>query len=60
MGQLIAQAQVVEQGAAVGDIFRCGNRCGRHRHVMTGEHLAWLVIVAIAGGLRIRMECLQQ
>ena len=60
LGQPIAEAQLVEQAWAVGDILGRWNRRGGDRHVMAGEHLAGPVIVAIGGGLGIRLERLQQ
>ena len=58
--QLLAQAQVVEEGCAVRHVLRRWDWRGGHRHVVTGEHLAGPVIVAIGGGLGVGAQGIQQ
>ena len=60
VSQFIAQAQFVEEASAVRHVFRRWNRGWPDRYVVTGEHLAGLVIEPVAGGLRIRMQGIQQ
>ena len=59
-GQSLAQAQLIKESAAMGQVLRRWQRRGCYRHVMAGEHLAGLVIVAIGAGLRIRLQGIQQ
>ena len=60
MGQGIAKAQLLEQAVAVRQVGRYWQGRGCDRHVMTREHLAGAVIVAIQRGLGIRLQRLQQ
>ena len=58
--QCFAQPQLSEQATAVGHVFRLGQRSGRDRHVMPGEHLAGPVVVAVGPGLRVGPQGVEQ
>ena len=60
MGQGVVEAQFGEEGWAVGDVDRIRNRCGRHWDVVTREHGARPVIVAVKRRLRIGLQGLEQ
>ena len=60
VGERVAQPQLPEQAAAVGHVRRLRQRRGGHGHVMAGEHLPRPVVMAIAGGVRIPVQRLQQ
>ena len=58
--QCSAEAELIEQGRAVGHVLRRRQGSRFHRHVMAAEHLTGPVVVAIAAGLRIRPQAIQQ
>ena len=59
-GEVMAQPKFIEQRVTVGDVLRAPNRTGLDGDVMTGPHLARVVIVAVLRRLGIRLERVHQ
>ena len=60
MGQGLTQPQLLEKGTAMGHKLWSWQRRGGHRHVVTREDLAGLVVAAITAGLGIWLQRLEQ